>query len=442
MMPSPETRYAKSGDAYIAYQVFGEGPPLVVAVGYMSHLEQNWELPYAARFYQRLGSFAKVLLFDRRGTGLSDRIGTPATFDEMMDDIRAVMDAAGVERAALVGGAEGGPMCMLFAATFPERTSALILTSTYARRMVAPDYPWGMTEAQHQLILATYDARWGREPMGISRVAPSLADVPRYREWYLKAMRYGGTPGAARSWYRLTTEIDVRHVLPAIRVQTLVVHWSGDRAVPVAAGRYLAEHIPGAKFIELHGNDHMWYSEHQDEVLDVIQEFLTGVQPVPEPDRVLVTVLFTDIVESTSRAATLGDRQWRNLLESHNEIVRRELERFRGKEVQTAGDGFLATFDGPVRAIRCAQEITKAVRTLGIDVRAGLHTGEIELLGHDIRGIAVHIAARVMARAGAGEVLVSSTVKDIVAGSGLEFEDRDTHQLKGVPGEWRLFLAR
>ncbi len=437
---SPQTQYAKSGDAYIAYQVLGEGPPLVVATGYMSHLEQNWEWPDSARFYQRLASFARVVLFDRRGTGLSGLISAPATFDEMMDDIRAVMDAAELERAALLGGAEGGPMCMLFAATFPERTAALILAGTYARRMAAPDYPWGITEERYARTLAAFDTRWGREPMGIHAIAPNLAEDRGFRDWYTKAMRYAASPGAARAWYRMTTEIDVRRILPAIRVQTLVVHRTGDRVIPLAAGRYLAQHIPGARYVELPGEDHFWFLGDQ-ELVGEIQEFLTGVRSAPQRDRVLATVLFTDIEGSTARAADLGDQRWRGLLNQHNEVVRRELRRFRGKEVETVGDGFLATFDGPVRAIRSAQSIVQAVRTLGIEVRAGLHTGEIELLDRNIGGIAVHIAARVMAHARGGEVLVSGTVRDIVAGSGLNFEDRGSHVLKGVPGEWRLYAV-
>ncbi len=438
----PQTQYTRSGDVYIAYQLMGEGPiNIVVYTGYMTHLEMNGEWPDSARFAERLASFAKVVLFDRRGTGLSDRV-TRLTVDDVMDDIRAVMDAVGWQRAALVAGAEGGAPCLLFAATFPDRTTALVLDASYARRMWAPDYPWGITQERHERILASFDSRWGREPMGIESMAASLASDPRFREYYLRAMRYGGTPGAARAWYQMTTEIDVRHILPAVRVPTLILHRTGDRAVPVEASRFLAAHIPEARYVELPGDDHWWWSGDYEAIIEEIQEFLTGDRPVPEQDRVLATVLFTDIVASTERAAELGDRRWKTLLASHNDLVRRHLQRFRGQEIDTAGDGFLATFDGPARAIRSAQAISRDVRPLGIEVRAGLHTGEIERLGADIGGIAVHLAARVMSLAGPSEVLVSSTVKDLVVGSGIDFEDRGHHPLKGVPGDWHLFAVR
>ncbi len=439
---APQTQYARSGDVYIAYQSLGEGPiNIVVYTGYMTHLEMNGEWPDSARFAERLASFAKVVLFDRRGTGLSDRVNR-LTVDDVMDDIRAVMDAVGWQRATLVAGAEGGAPCLLFAATFPDRTTALVLDASYARRMWAPDYPWGITQERHERILASFDSRWGREPMGIDSMAASLASDPRFREYYVRAMRYGGTPGAARAWYQMTTEVDVRHILPAVRVPTLILHRTGDRAVPVEASRYLAAHIPEARYVELPGDDHWWWSGDYEAIIEEIQEFLTGDRPIPEHDRVLATVLFTDIVASTEKAAEVGDRRWKSLLASHNDLVRRHLQRFRGQEIDTAGDGFLATFDGPARAIRCAQAISRDVRALDIEVRAGLHTGEIERLGADIGGIAVHLAARVMALAGPSEVLVSSTVKDLVVGSGIDFEDRGRHPLKGVPGEWHLFTVR
>jgi len=407
----------------------------------MTHLEMNAEWPDSARFSERLASFAKVLLFDRRGTGLSDRVSR-LTVDDVMDDVRAVMDAVGWQRAAFLAGAEGGAPCLLFAATFPERMNALVLGASYARRMWAPDYPWGITQERHERVMASFDTRWGQELMGIDSMAPSLASDPRFQEYYLRAMRYGGTPGAARAWYQMTTEIDVRNILPTIRVPTLILHRTGDRAVPVEAGRYLAAHIPEARYVELPGEDHWWWSGDYAAIIDEIQEFLTGDRPIPEHDRVLATVLFTDIVASTEQAAQLGDRKWKSLLERHNDLVRRHLQRFRGQEIDTAGDGFLATFDGPARAIRCAQTIARDARAIGIEVRAGLHTGEIERLGADIGGIAVHLAARVMALAGPSEVLVSSTVKDLVAGSGITFEDRGRHALKGVPDEWHLFAVR
>lgn len=436
-------RYARSGALFIAYQVFGTGPlDLVVAPGYMSNVEQNWEWPAYARFLERLASFSRVILLDRRGTGLSDRPAAGLTFDDLMDDIRAVMDDAGSERAAVLGGAEGGPMCILFAASFPERTSALILATTYARRMRAPDYPFGLTPEDDARVMAAYEQRWGREPMGIRALAPSLADDPAFRHWYARAERFGGSPGAAMAWYRITADIDVRRVLPAIRVPTLVLHRTGDRAIPVEQGRDLAQAIPGALYHELPGDDHLWFAGDADAILGEIEEFLTGVRPAPEPERVLATVMFTDIVGSTARAAALGDRRWRDVLESHHAVVRDQLSRFRGREVDTAGDGFLATFDGPARAIRCGLAISKAVREIGVEVRVGLHTGEIELAGSDVRGIAVHIGSRVAALARPGEVLVSGTVKDLVVGTDLQFEDRGVHVLKGVPGEWRTFAVR
>jgi class 3 adenylate cyclase len=421
--------------------VLGDGPvDLVYVPGYMTNVEQNWEWPPYARFFERLASFSRLILYDRRGTGMSDRIQTLGSFDETVDDLVAVMEAAGSSRAALWGGAEGGPTCMLFAATYPERTAALVLYASYAKRTWAPDYPWGLSKEMDARIVRGFVERWGREPMGIHVMAPSAAEDPSFREWYLRALRFGGTPGSALAWYRMTADIDVRPLLPAIRVPTLVLHRVGDRVIPVESGRHLAQHIPGARYVELPGADHL-NTVGSDDVADEMEEFLTGSRPMPEADRVLSTVLFTDIVGSTERAAELGDRRWRELLERHDGLVRENLERFRGREVKTAGDGFLATFDGPARGIRSAAAIAEAVSSLGLRIRAGLHTGEIELAGADVRGIAVHIAARVMAMAGPGEVLVSGTVKDLVVGSGIGFEDRGTHELKGVPGEWRLFAV-
>ena len=435
----PETRYARSGDVHIAYQVMGEGPvDLVLVHGFVSHLEYAWEDPLLAHYYERLATFSRLIRFDKRGTGLSDRVAGVATLEQRMDDVRAIMDAVGSERAALFGSSEGGPMCTLFAAAYPERTRALIMYGTYARWSWAPDYPWGYTAEQLERMLEAIERGWGG-PVGLAERAPSMADDPRYRQWWATYLRMGTSPGAVPALRRMNAEIDVRHILPTIRVPTLVVHRSGDRTLPVEGGRYMAEQIPGAKYIEFSGDDHLLWVGDADAIVDEIEEFLTGARHAAEPDRVLATVLFTDIVASTERAAELGDRRWRDLLGAHHAAVRRELERFRGREVDTAGDGFLATFDGPARAIRCAGAIVEAVRSLEIEVRAGLHTGEIELLGGGIAGIAVHIAARVSGLAGPGEVLVSSTVKDLVAGSGLRFADRGTHTLKGVPDEWRLF---
>jgi pimeloyl-ACP methyl ester carboxylesterase len=436
------TRYAKSGDLNIAYQVLGDGPiDFVFTPGYMSHLEQNqWWPPYRA-FLERAASFSRFIVFDRRGTGLSDRILALGSFEEMMDDIRAVMDAVRSERAALLGGAEGGPIAALFAATFPERTSALVLVGSYARRAWAPDYPWGLDEETQQKILRGYEKNWGSEDFGLSSLAPSAVGDKRFAQWYAQACRFAGTPSSALAWFKVTMEIDVRDVLPAIRVPTLVVQLAGDRVIPVESGRYLAAHIPDAKYVELDGIDHLPVTEGAETVVDEIEEFLTGSRSRREPDRVLATVLFTDIVGSTERAAQLGDRAWTSLLGEHHALVRTRLEQFRGREIRIAGDGFLATFDGPARAVRCACAIRDDVLRLGLEIRAGLHTGEIELADTGVEGIAVHLGARIAALAQANEVLVSSTVKDLVVGSGIEFAERGTHALKGVPGEWHVHLV-
>ena len=439
----PETKYAKSGDIHIAYQVLGNGPlDLMIVPGFVTHIEHIWEEPLAARFYKRLASFSRLILLDKRGTGLSDRVADHAlpTLEQRMDDVRAVMDAVGSERAALFSVSEGGSMCLLFAATYPERTSGLILFGCYARRSWAPDYTWGATPEENRVQLESIESGWGNA-WAIEMRAASLADDEHFRHWYATHYRLGASPGAAMALAKMNAEIDVRHILPSIRIPTLILQRRGDRTVRVEHGRYLAEHIPGAKYVELEGIDHIPFIGDADSVLGHIEEFLTGVRPVPEPDRVLATVLFTDIVGSTERAAALGDRRWRELRDTHHAIVRRELARYRGREVETAGDSFLATFDGPARAIRCALTVRDAVRQLGIEIRAGLHTGEVELMDDKVGGLAVHIGARVAAQAGASEVLVSSTVKDLVAGSGIQFSDRGTFALKGVPGEWNLFAV-
>ena len=438
----PETRYAKSGEVSIAYQLVGEGRlDLVLVPGWVSHLDCAWEYPRFAEFGRRLASFSRAIFFDKRGSGLSDRISGVATLEERMDDVRAVLDAVGSKRAALLGVSEGGPMSVLFAATYPERTSALVLYGTMAKFTASADYPWGFPVETFEQLVGTLIESWGRPDSAvIPLLAPTLAGDERFREFWARFERAAASPGAFAALMRMNAEIDVRHVLPTIRVPTLVLHRTGD-SISVDQGRYIAEQIPGAKYVELPGTDHLPAAGDFNALVDEIEEFLTGVRPVPESDRVLATVLFTDIVGSTERAATLGDRAWRALLDTHHGIVRRELERHRGREVGTAGDGFLATFDGPARAIRCAAAIRDGVRSLGIQIRAGLHTGECELMGDDVGGIAVHIGARVMATATPSEVLVSSTVKDLVAGSGLRFVDRGVHGLKGVPGEWRLFAV-
>jgi len=437
---TPQTKYTKSGDVNIAYQVVGEGPlDLVVVPSYASHLELQWEEPAYARFLQRLASFSRLILFDKRGTGLSDRVADAdlPTLEERMDDMRAVVDAVGSDRAALFGVSEGGPMSALFAATYPQRTSALILYGSFARMPIVDV----TTPAQRQAIIQAREDTWGG-PERVAHFAPSMINDEAFKQRFARFERMAASPRAAALLTKMNFEIDISHVLPTIRVPTLVLHRSDELVALEACGRYLAEHIPGARYIELPGKDHLPWVGDQDAILDEVEEYLTGVRPGPEPDRVLATVMFTDIVSSTERAAEVGDASWRGLLETHNNIVRIELERWRGREVKNTGDGVLATFDGPGRAIRCAAALMEALRPAGLEIRAGLHTGECELMGGDIGGIAVHIAARVAALAGAGEVLVSSTVKDLVAGSGISFEERGRRALKGVPGEWELFAAR
>jgi class 3 adenylate cyclase len=438
-----ETRYAKSGGLSIAYQVVGSGPiDLVVIPIWVSHLEYAWEEPSLARFYRRLSSFSRLILFDKRGTGLSDRVADAdlPTLEERMDDVGAVMDAVGSERAALFGMHEGGAMAALFAATHPERVSALVAFGMFASRLEAPDYPWGWTADRRGEWLAEVERTWGG-PVGLEAVAPSVAGDERFARWWSTYLRLGSSPGAAVALARMNSEIDIRDVLPAVRLPTLLLHRTGDRRVAVDEARWIAGRIPEARLVELPGEDHLPWAGEQDALLDEVQEFLTGARGGPAPDRVLATILFTDIVGSTEHAVRLGDGAWGELLERHDRVVRAGLERWRGRELDTAGDGFLAEFDGPARAIRCAGEIASRVRDLGLDVRAGVHTGEVERAGRTLRGIAVHIGARIAAKAAPGEILVSQTVKDLVVGSGLAFEDRGEHELKGVPGSWRLYAA-
>jgi class 3 adenylate cyclase len=436
----PATNYAKSGDLNIAYQVAGDGPlDLVLVPGFVSHLDNDWEEPRSAHFLQRLATFSRLIRFDKRGTGLSDRPPGLPDLETRLDDVRAVMDAVGSKRAALFGYSEGGPMSILFAATYPDRTSSLVLYGTYAKRQDPDDdYPWCPTVAERREYAAVVEREWGAES-DLGTMAPN-ADEAMVRWWRARA-RASASPGAARDLILMNSQVDVRAVLPAVRVPTLVLQRRGDRDSRLEEGRYIASRIRGARMVELEGDDHVPWID-SDQVVDEVEEFLTGVRHGPEPDRVLATMLFTDIVGSTERAIELGDRRWRDLLGRHHDLVRRELERFHGREVDTAGDGFLATFEGPARAIRCARTILENARKLDIEIRAGLHTGEVELAGLDLRGIAVHIGARVAALASPGEVLVSSTVKDLVAGSGIQFEDRGTHSLKGVPGEWRLWAVK
>jgi class 3 adenylate cyclase len=445
-MAAPETRYARSGDLNIAYQVTGAGPvDLIYVPGWVSNIEMMWEEPAMAHLLERLSSFSRLILFDKRGTGLSDRVSNDElpTLEERMDDVRAVLEAVGSERAVLFGHSEGGCMCMLFAATYPDRTIALITLGCFAkRRDPDDDYPWAPTAGNREQEALEIERNWGHlRPEDVEYYAPSKVGDEQFIRNLERYFRRSASPGAAASFVRMNSFVDVRHVLPAIQVPTLVLHRTGDRDVAVDEGRYIAARVPGANFVELAGDDHAISAGDVDSLADEIEEFVTGTRPIPQPDRVLATVLFTDIVGSTQRAVEMGDHRWRELLAAHDAAVRRELERFRGREVDTAGDGFLATFDGPARAVRCALSITGELRELGLDVRAGIHTGECELDGDKVRGIAVHTGARVAALAGPGEVLLSQTVKDLTAGSGLEFEDRGVHELKGVPGEWRLYAA-
>ena len=419
--------------------MFGEGDLDVVLVpGYTTHVELVWEHEPSARFMERLASFARVISFDRRGSGLSDPVAEAPTFEQRMDDVRAVMDAAGSERAALIGISEGVPMSILFAATYPQRVHALVCSGGMARSTYADDYPWAvpaeaLVEAGLELILP----HWGDGSL-IEVVAPSQADDPQSRAFFGRMQRATASPGMMTALARMFLDVDVRDVVPTVHAPALVIHRVHDRLVNVRHGRWLAEHLPNARLVELPGGDHFPWYEGADEWLGEVQEFLTGSRPLPEPERVLATVLFTDIVDSTRTAAELGDHRWREILERHQRAVRDTLGRFQGREVKSTGDGVLATFDGPARAIRCARAIVEESEPLGIRIRAGLHTGECEVMGDDIGGIAVHIAARVSALAQGGEVLVSRTVKDLVVGSGIAFADRGAHTLKGVADTWQL----
>jgi class 3 adenylate cyclase len=438
---SPTTRYAKSGELNIAYQVVGDGPlDLVFVPGWLSHLELAWEEPCYAHLLRRLASFSRLILFDKRGTGLSDRvpINELPSLEQRMDDVRAVMDAVDSDQAALFGVSEGGPMSILFAATHPQRTTALVLYASYANWTRDEGSDWAPTREQHEQIAQLYERRWG-EAVGISAFAPSMVKDPEFRRRFATWQRMSASPGAAAALLRMNCEVDVRSILPHVRVPALVLHRTGDRTMDVEGGRYLARHIPGARLVELLGDDHMPWVGDADTLVDEIEEFLTGVRHGREPDRVLATVLFTDIVGSTERAAALGDQRWREILDEHSALVARQLERFSGCMVKWLGDGVLATFDGPARAIRCGRALADESRRLGVEIRVGLHCGECEVRGDDVGGIAVHTAARVMAHAGPGEVLVSRTIKDLVAGSGIEFIDRGPHELKGIPGKWQLF---
>lgn len=437
----PKTRYANSNGVFVAYQAFGSGPhDLILVPGFVSNVEVAWEEPGVVRFLERLASFSRVIMFDKRGTGLSDRGGTAPTLEERMDDMLAVMKAERCQRAALLGASEGGSMSILFAATFPERTTALILYGSYAKGVWSEDYPWMLTGEQYERWIDDIPRTWG-DPEMLKYWAPSVADDEYLSAWWGKFMRAGASPGAAVDLIRLYAAIDVRSILNSIQVPTLVLHRTGDRTVRVGAGRHLAQNIPGAKYVELPGIDHLWWVKEDGQITSEIEQFLLGDRPVMSLERTLATVLFTDIVASTAKALQAGDEQWLQLMEQHDRIVRQEISNFQGREIRSTGDGFLITFDGPSRAVFCAGKIRRAMENLGLHIRAGIHTGEIELKGGEIGGIGVHIAARVMDKAGASTIMVSSTVRDLMVGSEVIFEDRGEHTLKGIEGEWRLYEA-
>ena len=442
-MNLPKTKYARSGDVRIAYQITGEGAfDVVWAPGTMSHLDLDWEVPQRALFFERFSKFCRLIRFDKRGTGLSDRPVHMATLEERTDDIRAVMDDVGIISANILGVSEGGSMACLFAATYPERVESLLIWGAQARWVATEDHPWGQTPQEHEEMLAMVQDDWPSIAYIVGPGAGMGPDAPPEAvQAAARYMRAAASPSAVYAYEVMNGQIDTRPILPTIQARTLVMNRTGDLCARIDAARDMASRIPGAKFIEYPGNSHSAMLDDMDVVLSDIHEFITGERPIDSFDRVLATVLFFDIASSTERAAAMGDTVWRNVLNSYYAVVRKELARYRGKETNTTGDGFLATFDGPARAVRCALAVVLAVRQLGIEVRAGVHTGECELMGDNIGGIAVHAGARIMAKAEPGTVIVSRTVKDLVAGSGINFQDLGPHELKGVPGEWRLFSA-
>jgi len=439
----PQTRYALSGDISIAYQVLGAGPfDLVYAHGWVSHLDMQWDEPHLAAFLTRLASFSRLITFDKRGTGLSDRVAINElpTLEQRMDDLRAVMDAAGSEKASLLGVSESGAMCLLFAATYPKRVRSVLTFGSYAKRIRSADYPWAPTRVEREAAYSEIPQTWGTTK-GLEAVFPSMIGNPAFEEWLGAYFRASASPAAAVALLRMNSEADIRAVLPSVRVPALIMNRIEDGDVRVDEARYIASKIPGAKLEMFPGVDHVPWVGHTDDILGEIEEFLTGSRKADTADRVLATILSTDIAGSTELITRLGDRKWRDLLERHNTLVRRELRRYRGREIDTAGDGFFAAFDGPARAIRCAKAVVEETTGLGVEVRAGLHTGECEVLGDKLTGIAVHTAARVAATASPGEVLVSATVRDLVAGSGITFAERGEHTLKGLPDRLHLFAV-
>ena len=444
-MDRPETLYASGPEGQVAYQVFGQGPRDIVFIAdWLTQIDVLWDEPRVVRFFDRLASLGRVMVFDKRGTGASDRVpqGALPTIERWVDDVGVVMDAVGSKQASLVSWGFGGCMSMVFAATYPDRTSALIVVNGAACLTRRDDYPAGMPPQIVESALSLSSNYFGKKDNPLYRLRfPSLADDAAITGWFARMSRAAVSPAINDAMWRWGISVDIRGVLSAIRVPTLIMHRSNDGFIRATHGRYIADHIADAAFVELPGADDFFLGDSE-RALDEIQEFLTGDRPLPEIDRVLSTVIFTDLVSSTERAAELGDHRWRQVLDAHDQISHRQVDRFRGRLIKTTGDGVLATFDGPARAIGCATAIGSEVRKLGIEVRTGIHTGEVELRGEDVGGLAVNLAARVMAQAQANEILVSSTVKDLVIGSGIEFDDRGAHELKGVPGEWRLFAVK
>jgi pimeloyl-ACP methyl ester carboxylesterase/DNA-binding CsgD family transcriptional regulator len=436
-------KYARSGDVNIAYQVVGGGPiDLVLVLGWVSHLAFVWELPGMPAFLKRLASFSRLILFDKRGCGMSDRVHPLPTLEQRMDDVRAVMDAVSSKKAALMGISEGGVMSCLFAATYPERTAGIIIDGSYPSALRRPGYPWGLTEEQLERYLIRQRETWGQDDAkGIERYAPSQANNPDVWRWWATFTQMSASPGDAVELLRMNTLIDIRDVLPAIRVPTLIIHATGDRVAPIQAGRYFAEHISGAKYLELDSEDHWPYFGDAEVVLGEIEEFLTGVRTAPVPETMLATVLCTNVTQAGAHAVWLGDKRWNQLVDRHHAVVRKSLQRYHGKEIEAGEGGVTAVFDGTARAIRCALDVRDELFELGLRIRAGVHTGECELQGGGPRGVALQVASSVMETAQPGEVLVSGTVKDLVVGSGLEFADGGVRVFRGVPGSWRVFAA-
>ena len=435
-----QTRYANCGTGRVAYQIVGDGPvDMVFMSAWFSHVDGRWEEPSFARMLRTFASFSRLLVFDKRGSGASDPLPENNSWEDWADDIRCVMDDAGSEKAAIVGVGDSGPIAMLFAATYPERVSSLVIVNTAAKAVKSDDYPWGREIEDVGLFVDRQQATWGSGGM-LDILSPSKAEDPAYRRWWAKYQRMSASPSVSTAVAKLVFQMDVRQFLGTIQVPTLVVHRDSLPMVSVENGRYLADKIPNAKYLEVPGQDYFIYLGKPD-IIDAIEEFITGARPDHDVDRVLATVLFTDIVGSTDRAVALGDRRWKELLDTHDSLVKQRLEEFRGRFIKSTGDGLLATFDGPARAIRSAFAIKDSLGSVGIEIRSGLHTGEVEIRGEDVGGIAVHIGARIMSAANAHEVLVSSTVKDLTAGSGIDFVPRGEHELKGVPDKWRLFSA-